>query len=75
MKTGRLLKFQRPGGQIQAYLYLEGGVFHAALFRIGTERSGQEPLQRLTGASEAKLEEAVRHWVDRHYPRERKAPE
>ena len=75
MKTGRLLKFQRPGGQVQAYLYLEGGVFHAALFLIGEERSGKEPLERLTGSSEANVEQAVRRWVDRHYPRERKAPE
>lgn len=70
MKTGRLLKFQRPGGEVQAYLYREAGQYHAAMFLYCPERNVDgEPLPSITGASEAKVEEAVRAWVEQHYPR------
>jgi hypothetical protein len=70
MKTGRLLKFQRPGGEVQAYLYREAGQYHAAMFLYCPERNPSgEPLPTITGASEAKVEEAVRAWVEKNYPR------
>ena len=52
MKTGRLLKFQRPGGDVQAYLYQEGGVFRASVFVLGPSGRKDEPLEILTGPSE-----------------------
>jgi hypothetical protein len=70
MKTGRLLKFQRPGGEVQAYLYREDGAYHAALFLASPERNVDGvPLPRISGSSEAKVEEAVRAWVEKNYPR------
>lgn len=69
MKTGRLLKFQRPGGEVQAYLYQEGGVFRASVFVIGPSGRSDEPLETLTGETEAGVERELRAWVDSHYPR------
>ncbi len=70
MKTGRLIKFQRPGGEVQAYLYREAGQYHAAMFLYCPERNTNgEPLPTITGATEAKVEEAVRAWVEKNYPR------
>ena len=37
MKTGRLLKFRRPGGEVHAYLYKEEGQFRAALYLFSGE--------------------------------------
>lgn len=70
MKTGRLLKFQRPGGEVQAYLYREAGQYHAAMFLYSPERNPDGvPLPSITGPTEAKVEEAVRAWVEKNYPR------
>ena len=70
MKTGRLLKFQRPGGEVQAYLYREAGEYHAAMYLYSPERKPSgELLPTITGPSEAKVEEAVRAWVEKNYPR------
>ena len=33
MKTGRLLKFPRPGGDVHAYLYQDGPLVRASLYR------------------------------------------
>ena len=44
VKTGRLLKFQRPGGDVQAYLYQEAGVFRASVFVLGPSGRKDEPL-------------------------------
>lgn len=72
MKTGRLLKFHRPGGEVQAYVYLDGRLFRAALYLLSAERGHtSEPLHAISGPSEAKVEEEVRAWVDRHFPRGR----
>lgn len=70
MKTGRLLKFQRPRGEVQAYLYREDGQYHASmyLYAVGRDRGG-ELLPTISGASETAVEAAVRAWVDEHYPR------
>lgn len=70
MKTGRLLKFHRPGGDVQAYVYLDGGRFHAALYLFSAVSSHtNDPIHALQAPTEAEVEAAVRAWVDRHYPR------
>lgn len=68
MKTGRLLKFHRPGGDVHAYLYLEGQAARAVLYRLapGSERG---PVHEIRGASAEAVEDAVRAWIDDHYPR------
>ncbi len=75
MKTGRLLKFQRPLGEIHAYLFREeGGGFSCVVYVFSGPRAapgeGEQPAHRLEGPSEAGLEAALRAWVDSHYPRE-----
>ena len=68
MKTGRLLKFHRPGGDVQAYLYQEAGMFRASVFVLGPSGRKDEPLQILTGPSESAVESALRAWVEAHFP-------
>ena len=68
MKTGRLLKFHRPGGDVQAYLYQEAGVFRASVFVLGPSGRKDEPLQILTGPSESAVESELRAWVESHFP-------
>jgi hypothetical protein len=67
LKTGKFLKFTRPAGEIHAYLYLEEGRFRAAVYVAG--RTGQAPEHTIDGPTEAKVEEDLRAWVDRQYPR------
>jgi hypothetical protein len=70
MKTGRLIKFQRPGGEVQAYLYSEDGAYRAAMFLYAPERDvNGVPLPDITGPTEATVEDAVRAWVEKNYPR------
>ena len=69
MKTGRLLKFQRPGGDVQAYLYQEEGVFRASVFVLGPSGRKDEPVQILSGPSESAVERDLRAWVEVHFPR------
>jgi hypothetical protein len=68
MKTGRLLKFHRPSGDVHAYLYLEGEGARAVLYALvpGHERA---PVHEVRGASSEAVEAAVRAWIDAHYPR------
>lgn len=66
MKTGKFLKFSRPAGEVHAYLYLEEGLFRAAVYLPGRAVS---PVQTLEGPTEAAVEQALRAWLDRHYPR------
>jgi hypothetical protein len=68
VKTGRLLKFQRPGAEVQAYLYQEGGVFRASVFVIGPSGGKGDAEATLTGESEAAVERQLRAWLDRQYP-------
>ena len=68
MKTGRLLKFQRPGGDVQAYLYQEAGSFHASVFVQGPSARTGDAQATLTGETEAAVESALRAWVEEHYP-------
>jgi len=69
MKTGKLLKFHRPGGDIQAYVYEDSGVARANLYLLAPGSRPGEPLRRISGASVAEVEEELRAWVDRHFPR------
>lgn len=71
MKTGRLLKFRRPGGEVHAYLYKEEGLFRAALYLLSGEGEDAAPLQTLSGPVESGVEQDVRAWVDAHFPTKR----
>ena len=68
MKTGRLLKFRRPDGEIHAYLYREEAQFRAALYLLSGGREDGAPLQTLSGPVESGVEQDVRAWVDAHFP-------
>lgn len=75
MKTGRLLKFDRPGGQVHAYLYMNEGRHCAAVYVTASgRRSGNEPVHRITGDSDACVEAAARAWIDEHFPRPATSP-
>ncbi len=69
MKTGRLLKFVRPGGEIQAYIYREGAAVHGTLYVVAPGTTELRAKEDLRGAEENAVERAVREWVDRHYPK------
>jgi hypothetical protein len=72
MKTGRLLKFNRPGGEIHAYFYRDGSLVRAAVYTMSAGRDeGAEPMHAVTGPSEAHVEAEVRAWVEAHYPKVR----
>jgi hypothetical protein len=68
VKTGRLLKFQRPGGEVHAYFYDDGGVVRASLYLLakGYERS---PVHEVTGPETEKVEAEVRDWIDCYFPK------
>jgi len=68
MKTGRLLKFPRPTGDVHAYLYQEGETVRATVYLLapGHERS---PVHEVTGTSPEDVEAEVRSWIDANYPR------
>jgi hypothetical protein len=70
MKTGRLLKFHRPGGDVQAYVYRDGTAYHAAVY-VAIAGKGLAPreAESFSGISEAAVESEVRAWVERHYPK------
>jgi len=72
MRTGKLLKFQRPGGEIQAYLYREGALTKATLYLLTAERRREnDPVHTITGASDLGVEAEVRKWVEAHFPKNR----
>jgi hypothetical protein len=68
MKTGRLLKFHRPGGDVHAYLYLEGESARAVLYSLSPGQ-GRAPVHEVRGDSADAVEASVRAWIDAHYPR------
>ena len=67
MKTGRLFKFKRPGGEVHAYLYDDGDVVRASLYLLapGYEDS---PVHEVTGSDADTVEADVRDWVDCYFP-------
>jgi hypothetical protein len=72
MKTGRLLKFHRPGGDVHAYLYQEAEAVRAVLYRFaqGPERAADRgPVHEIRGSSSEAVEAELRAWIDAHYPR------
>ena len=68
MKTGRLLKFHRPDGEVHAYLFDEAEAARAVLYLMapGHERG---PVHEVRGASSEEVEQQVRAWIDARYPR------
>jgi hypothetical protein len=68
MKTGRLLKFHRPGGDVHAYLYVEGEAASAVVYLLapGHDRG---PVHEVHGSSADEVESEVRAWIDARYPR------
>jgi hypothetical protein len=75
MKTGRLLKFPRPGVELHVYLYQDGREVRAAVYALGPGVHGPDPIHTWGGASEAMVEEEVRAWIDAHYPKAKLAPD
>ena len=69
MKTGRLLKFHRPGADVHAYLYQEVDEMRAVIFLMSSADT-RDPVHRITGATGDEVEAEVRAWVESHYPRE-----
>jgi hypothetical protein len=71
MKTGKLLKFERPGVAIQAYFYREHEQVRACLYVLSGSKADQEPAHVIAGANEDRVEAEVRAWIESHYPRAR----
>ena len=71
MRTGRLLKFQRPEGEVHAYLFREeGGGYSGVLYVLSGPPTGeQDSAHTVLGRTEAEVETGVRAWVDLHFPR------
>ncbi len=67
MKTGRLLKFHRPGGELQAYLYQEGDLVRATVYLFARDET---PVHEVSGANGDEVEAAVRAWIDSRFPRD-----
>jgi hypothetical protein len=73
MKSGRLLKFHRPGGDVHLYLYREAGEVRGALYvRAAGRPEVGPPTHTVVGPSEERVEAEARAWIDANYPRERK---
>ena len=69
MKTGKLLKFQRPGVDIQAYVYRDDEEVRACLYVLTGGNPDQAPTHVILGASEDCVEAEVRAWIESNYPR------
>jgi len=68
MKTGRLLKFHRPGGDVHVYLYLEGEAARAVLYLLAPGHE-HAPVHEVRAGSAEQVEQEARAWIDAHYPR------
>lgn len=68
MKTGRLIKFHRKQADIHAYLYQDGTLFKAAIYVLGTAAQPAADQELSAGTSQL-VEDEVRAWIDRHFPR------
>lgn len=71
MKTGKLMKFTRPAGDVQAYLYRDANIFRASLYVTAGGARSREPVHTLADPSEEALLTEIRAWVETHYPRPR----
>lgn len=71
MKTGKLMKFIRPAGDVQAYLYRDADLFRASVYLMAGDARSREPVHTLADASEEALLSEIRAWVEAHYPRPR----
>ena len=71
MKTGKLMKFSRAAGDIQAYLYRDADLFRASLYLLAGGVRSHGPVHTLVDANEDALLAGVRAWVQEHYPRPR----
>jgi hypothetical protein len=70
MKTGKLLKFQRPAGEVQAYVYREGALVKASVYVLSAQGlPARQPAHTASGSSEAGVEAEVRAWVDANFPK------
>lgn len=69
MKTGRLLKFQRAGAEIHAYLYQDEGVFKAAVY-VRPGGAEREPSHVVSGSDPAQVERELRAWIEARFPRQ-----
>jgi hypothetical protein len=68
MKTGRLLKFHRPGGDVHAYLYQEGGAVRASVYLLAAGRE-RRPVHEVSGPDSEEVEAEGRAWIESHFPR------
>jgi len=68
MKTGRLLKFPRPDGDVHAYLYQDGDTVRATVYLLapGQQRA---PVHEVRGSDSEQVEAELRAWIDAHFPR------
>jgi hypothetical protein len=73
VKTGRLLKFHRPGGEVQAYLYEEAGGYRASVYLMSAG-SGRAPLHVLSASDPESLEASLREWVEARFPKDPSLP-
>lgn len=69
MKTGRLLKFVRPGAEIQAYIYRDGAVVHGTVYVVSRGTAELQAKENLRGSNEDGVEREIRAWIDKHYPK------
>jgi hypothetical protein len=71
MKTGKLMKFSREGGDVQAYLYRDANLFKASLYVSAQGTRAREPVHTIADPDEEQLVAEVRSWVLAHFPRPR----
>jgi hypothetical protein len=72
MKTGRLLKFRHPAGNVQAYIYRDAGTYRAAIYLLAPGRGADaQPIHTISGADEAAVEAALREWISTQLARPR----
>jgi hypothetical protein len=69
MKTGKLMKFPRQAGDVQAYMYQEAGLYRASLYVLSGGVRSREPVQTFEDTDEATVLAEVRAWIAAHYPR------
>ena len=70
MKTGKLMKFPRAGGFIQAYLYRDADLFRASLYVVARGARSPEPIHTIADPDEEQVVAEVRSWVLAHFPRQ-----